>query len=72
MSDSLFDSMNCNPPDSGPWDFPGKDAGVGCHFLLQGIDLTQESNSHLLYLRQILYHSATREAQTCLSITSSI
>ena len=20
-----------------PWDFPGKNAGVGCHFLLQGI-----------------------------------
>ena len=20
-----------------PWDFPGKDTGVGCHFLLQGI-----------------------------------
>ena len=23
-----------------PWDFPGKDPGVGCHFLLQGIFLT--------------------------------
>ena len=23
-----------------PWDFPGKNAGVGCHFLLQGIFLT--------------------------------
>ena len=21
----------------GPWDFPGKSTGVGCHFLLQGI-----------------------------------
>ena len=20
-----------------PWDFPGKNMGVGCHFLLQGI-----------------------------------
>ena len=20
-----------------PWDFPGKDAGVHCHFLLQGV-----------------------------------
>ena len=26
-----------------PWDFPGKKTGVGCHFLLQGIFLTQES-----------------------------
>ena len=23
----------------GPWDFPGKCTGVGCHFLLQGIFL---------------------------------
>ena len=22
------------------WDFPGKNTGVGCHFLLQGIFLT--------------------------------
>ena len=31
-----------------PWDFPGKNTGVGCHFLLQGIFLTQGSNLHLL------------------------
>ena len=24
-----------------PWDSPGKNTGVGCHFLLQGILLTQ-------------------------------
>ena len=29
---------------------------VGCHFLLQGIFLTQRSNSSLLLGRQILYH----------------
>ena len=33
-----------------PWDFPGKNIGVGCHFLLQGIFPTQGSNLHLLYL----------------------
>ena len=27
-----------------PWDYPGKNTGVGCYFLLQGIFLTQESN----------------------------
>ena len=37
------------------WDFPGKDAGVGCHFLLQGIFPTQGSNPGLLHCRQILY-----------------
>ena len=32
-----------------PWDFPGKNTGVGYHFLLQGIFLTQGSSLHLLY-----------------------
>ena len=32
-----------------PWDFPGKNTGVGCHFLLQGIFLTQGSNPSLLH-----------------------
>ena len=31
------------------WDFPGKNTGVGCHFLLQRIFQTQRSNSHLLH-----------------------
>ena len=31
-------------------DSPGKNTGVGCHALLQGIFLTQGSNLHLLYL----------------------
>ena len=29
------------------WNFPGKNIGVACHFLLQGIFLTQESNPYL-------------------------
>ena len=33
-----------------PWDSPGKNTGVGCHFLLQGIFLTQGLNPHLLCL----------------------
>ena len=48
-----------------PWDFPGKNTGVGCHFLLQRIFLTQGSNPcllHLLHCRQIVYHQATGEA----------
>ena len=35
--------------------FPGKNTGVGCQFLLQGIFLTQGSNLGLLHCRQILY-----------------
>ena len=38
-----------------PWDFPGKSTGVGCHFLLQGIFLTQGSNPGLPCCRQTLY-----------------
>ena len=38
-----------------PWDFPGKNIGVGSHALLQGIFLTQGSNPHLLHCRQIFY-----------------
>ena len=29
-----------------PWDFPGKNTGVGCHFLIQGIFPIQGSNTH--------------------------
>ena len=35
--------------------FPGKNTGVGCHFLLQGIFLTQGPYLHLLHYRWILY-----------------
>ena len=38
-----------------PWDFPGKSTGVGCHFLLQEIFLTQGSNPCLPHCRQTLY-----------------
>ena len=35
--------LSCDPkdyslPSSYPWDFPGKNTGVGCHFLLQVIE----------------------------------
>ena len=46
----LCDPMDCSPPDSCPWDFPGKNNAVGCHFLLQGIFQTQGSNLHFLQL----------------------
>ena len=33
-----------------PWDFPGKDTGMGCHFLLQGIFPTRDETqiSHIV------------------------
>ena len=45
-----------------PWNSPGKNTGVGCHFLLHGIFLTQGSNQGLLHCRQILYRLSPREA----------
>ena len=34
---ALCDSMDCSPPGTSVHgDFPGKNSGVGCHFLLQG------------------------------------
>ena len=33
-----------------PWGSPGKNPGVGCHALLQGVFLTQGSNLRLLHL----------------------
>ena len=44
-----------------PWDFPGKNTGVGSHFLLQGIFPTQGSNLGLLHCRQILYQLSYEE-----------
>ena len=38
------------------WDSPGKNSGVGSHFLLQGIFSTQGLRLGLLHCRQIFYH----------------
>ena len=38
-----------------PWNSSGKNTGVDCHSLLQGIFLTQGSNPGLLRCRQILH-----------------
>ena len=48
----------CNPLDCSlcPWNFPGKNTGVGCHSLCQGIFPNQKSNLGLLHCGQILYH----------------
>ena len=38
-----------------PWNSPGKNTGVACHSLLQGIFPTQELKTGLLHCRQIFY-----------------
>ena len=69
--------MNCSPPGSSvPWNFPGRNIGVGCHFLLQGIFPTQALNLHLLCLlhcRRVLYQVRIQNcevlaAQSCLML----
>ena len=48
---TLFDPMDYSPSRLlCPWDSPGKNTGVVCHFLLQGIFPIQGSNSSLLCL----------------------
>ena len=68
MSD-LCNLMDCGLPSSSvhgilcPWDSPGENTGVGCHFLLQRIFLTQESNPGLLHYKQILYQLSYEGSQ---------
>ena len=46
---TLCDPMDYSPPGSSVHGvFPGKNTGVGCHFLLQGIFPDQGLNLHLL------------------------
>ena len=47
----------------GTWDFPGKNTGVGCHFLLQEIFLTQGLNPWVSF-----YHRGLPLPSTCCSL----
>ena len=53
LVDKLWPMDYCDPMDPTnllcPWDFPRKNTGVHCHFLLQGIFLTRGSNPPLLH-----------------------
>ena len=53
---TLCNTMDCRLPGSSVHgDAPGKNTGVGCHDLLQGIFPTQGLNPGLLHCRWILY-----------------
>ena len=54
MSNSLRPMDYSLPGSSSHGDSPGKNTGVGCHFLLQGIFPTHGSNLGLPHCRQIL------------------
>ena len=54
---SLYDPVDCSLPGSSVHgDSPGKNTGVDCHALLQGIFPTQGLNPGLPHCRRILYH----------------
>ena len=54
---TLCNPMECSPPGSSVHgDSPGKNTGVGCHTLLQGIFSTQRLNTGLPHCRWIIYH----------------
>ena len=59
-----------------PWDFPGTDTGVNCHFLLQGIFLTQGLNLGLPHCRHTLYHlshqGSPSESETLSVVSNSL
>ena len=54
---TLHDLMDCSPPGSSVHnDSPGKNTGVGCHALLQGVFPTKGVNVGLPPCRRILHH----------------
>ena len=54
---TLCNSVDCSPQGSSVHgDSPGKNTGVGCHALLQGIFPSQGSNPGLPHCWQILYY----------------
>ena len=54
-----------------PWDSPGKNTGVGCHFLLQEIFPTQGSNPGLSHCRQKLYRLSHQGSSILIICTTS-
>ena len=52
---TLGNPIDSSPPGSRPWDSPGKNTGVGCHFLLQCMKVKTESEV----------------AQSCLTLSDS-
>ena len=55
-----------------PWGFPGKNTGVGFHFLLQGIFPTQGLNPGLLHYRQILYRLSYKGSPYMISLQQTL
>jgi len=62
--------MDCSLPSSSVHgDSPGKNTGVDCHALLQGISPTHGSNPGLPHCRRILYHLSQQGSPKRVKIT---
>ena len=59
----LCNLMDYSHQVSCPWNSLGKNTGVDCHSLLQGIFPTQGSNPGLLLCGQTLYHLSDSDAK---------
>ena len=76
---TLCDPIDSSPPASRPWDSPGKNTGVGCHFLLQCMKVKSESevtsvqfsSGQLLSRVRLFVTPCIRACQASLSITIS-
>ena len=58
-----------------PWDFPGKNTGVSCHLLLQGIFPDQGSNPYFLHWQANslpVSHQGSLPRSTCTKILSVV
>ena len=65
---TLCNPMDCRPPGSPVHgDSPGKNTGVGCYALLQGIFPTQGSNPGLPHCSQI-YYRLSHQGSPCIYI----
>ena len=59
---TLYNPMDCSPPGSLPWGFLGKNTGVRCYFLLQGVYQTQGLNLCLLHWQAYSLPSSHQES----------
>ena len=55
-----------------PWDFPGKNTGVGCHCFLKEIFPTQGLNPGLPRCRQTLYHLSHQGSPLSMNLEFSV
>ena len=58
LAKSVLVAQSCltlSDPIVRPWNSPGKNTGVGCHYLLQGIFPVHGLSPGFLHCRQVLY-----------------